>query len=99
MTGVTIHVHGSNGVLVSAAQAGPFDSVLTVSGLTVNGGSSRETATLYFKAPSTTKPAGTDLLSAHIENWLGNFDHFFTNHTNNAPVEPGAHYKDAVNAS
>jgi hypothetical protein len=99
MTGVTLHVHSFSGALVSTAQAGPFTSSLAiVSGLTVNGGGSRDTATLYFKAPATTKPEGTQLLSAHIENWSGNFDHYFSNHTNNGPTPAGGIYESAVSA-
>jgi hypothetical protein len=99
MTGLSIHVHGSNGALVATAQAGPFNSVITVSGLTVNGGGSRDTGTLYFKAPSTAKPAGTELLSAHVEDWFGDFNHYFSNHTNNAPVQPESRFESSVIAS
>jgi hypothetical protein len=99
MTGVSLHVHGANGALVSAAQAGPFTSLITVAGLTVNGGGSRDTATLYFKAPSTTKPAGTDLLSTHVEDWNGNFDHYFTNHTSNGVTPATGHYESEVSPS
>jgi hypothetical protein len=99
MTGVSLHVHGENGALVATAQAGPFNSVITVSGLTVNGGGSRDTGTLYFKAPSATKPAGTDLLSTHVEDWFGNFDHYFTNHTNNGTTPATGHYENAVSPS
>jgi hypothetical protein len=99
MTGVTLHVHGDNGTLVATTATGPFTSVVSVAGLTVNGGGSRDTGVLYFKAPSSTRPAGTDLLSTHVEEWFGNFDHYFTNHTNNAAVPANGHYENSVNAS
>jgi hypothetical protein len=99
MTGVSLHVHGENGALVATAQAGPFNSVITVSGLTVNGGGSRDTGTFYCKVPSTTKPAGTDLLSTDVEDWLGNFDHYFTNHTNNGTTPANGHYENSVSPS
>jgi hypothetical protein len=99
MTGVTLHVHGDNGALVATAATGPFTSVISVSGLTVNGGGSRDTGTLYFKAPSSVKAAGTDLLSTHIEEWFGNFDHYFSNHTNGGTTPASGHYENSVNAS
>src|SRR5262245_45040127 len=98
MTGVSLHVHGLNGALVSAAQAGPYSGTITVSGLTVNAGTpgnTQTTATLYFQAPSTPRAAGTDLVSTHVHEWNANFNHYFTNHTNesNTPLEV---YESAV---
>ena len=98
MTGVSLHVHGLNGARVSAAQAGPFTDTITVSGLTVNAGTPGNvfrTVTLYFQAPSTPKPAGTDLVSTHVSEWNANFNHYFTNHTNESNT-PLATYESEV---
>jgi hypothetical protein len=96
MTGVSIHVHAENGAVVASLPQGPFstDKVI-VSGLTVNAGGSRDTAFLYFKAPPTTKPAGTNLLSFHVQDYTGDWNHMFANHTT-TPTGPSATYSAQV---
>lgn len=96
MTGIELHINGLNGATVSTDPAGPFFNTLTVGNLSVNGGgSSNKTAWRYFKAPTTVKPAGTDLVSAHINDWSGNLDHLFGNHTNHT-FTPSANYEAQV---
>lgn len=91
MTNVSLHVSGVNGVLVSTNPAGPFEATITTGNLSISGGgSSAKTAYLYFK-PTAVKPAGTNLVTAHIADWLANFDHFFNNHTRHAATPLGAH--------
>ena len=91
MTNVSLHIEALNGALVSSVETGPFFTGITFGALTVNGGASQDTATLYFKAPSVTKPAGTTMLRAHIGDWDANLDHMFDNHTNHAPLPEGAY--------
>lgn len=92
MTGVSLHVTGKNGATVSAAAAGPFTvGPITTGSLTVNGGGSQKTGYLYFKAPSTAKPAGTEMVDAHIADFSGNFDHMFSNHTNHSLLPEGSY--------
>jgi hypothetical protein len=84
MTDVFLHVNGDNGAIASFSPTTGFDKDLTlkVGPLKVDGGDGTATTDfLYFKAPPTTKAAGTSLLGAHIFDWNGNFDHYFTNHT------------------
>jgi hypothetical protein len=93
MTDVSLHVNGKNGAFVSFNPDKGFakDKTLLVDSLSVNGGgASNTTSYLYFKAPPAAMPAGTELVEAHIFDWNGNFDHYFTNHTkdeDNATVE------------
>jgi len=85
MTDVFVHVNGKNGAHVSFHSDKGFakDKTLKVGPFDVNaGGASNTTGVLYFKAPPGAKPAGTELLEAHIFDWNGNFDHYFTSHTN-----------------
>jgi hypothetical protein len=85
MTDVYVHVNGKNGAHVSFNPDKGFakDKTLKVGPLSVNGGgASNSTSYLYFKAPAGAKPAGTELLETHIFDWSGNFDHYFSNHTN-----------------
>ena len=96
MTGLSLHVNGRNGATVSLSSNGPFVSGITVSGLTVNGGASLDTNTIYFKAPPTTKPAGTELLEFHVAEWFGDWVHMFGNHTNHS--DASSTYSNAVNA-
>jgi hypothetical protein len=91
MTGVSLHVQGNNGALVSASPAGPFTSLITAGSFTVNGGGSQDSATLYFQAPSVAKPAGTQLVNAHIADFSANFEHFFTNHTPHSITPEGVY--------
>ena len=95
MTNVELHVNGANGATIGTNPAGPFQPGITTGSLTVNGGGSQKTGFLYFKAPSSQKPAGTDLVTAHIANWFGNLDHMFNNHTIHAPT-PAAVYEAQV---
>jgi hypothetical protein len=97
MNAVSLHVTGQNGALIGTAAAGPFSgSTQTIGSLSVpGGGSSAKTAYIYFKAPPSTKPAGTDLVAAHVADFSADFNHFFTNHTLHAPT-PEAVYEAQV---
>ena len=53
---------------------------------------------LYFKAPSTAKAAGTDLLRTHVEDWIGDLNHYFANHTTGGTPD-GATPTNAVSPS
>ena len=67
MTDVSLHVLGVNDTVVNFFSSGVFaPSITTSANLTVNGGSSATSSYLYFKAPSSAKPAGTKLLEAHV---------------------------------
>jgi hypothetical protein len=89
MSNVSLHVLGLNGTKVrekplAGETPGAFVVGMVVGDLNPNGGGdSRTTRVLQFKAPPDTKPAGTQLLHAHVENWDAEtaFDHFFSNHT------------------
>ena len=92
MTSVSLHVQGVNGATVSTAAAGPFATLITTGSLNVNGGgSTQKSAYLYFKAPTTAKPAGTQLATAHIADYNSNMDHMFTNHTIHSPLPEAAY--------
>jgi hypothetical protein len=81
MTSVSLDIDGKNGTLVSTAAAGPWSSSITVNGLTVNAKTSRDSTSLYFKAPAEEKPALTTLVSCHVRDWKANLDYIFTNRT------------------
>lgn len=98
MTGVSLHVFGLNGTQVSlSATTGFTTGTLTVGSLSVGGGGgSQKTDYVYFKAPSSAKPAGTLLVEAHIGDWNGNFEHYFTNHTKDDLHAPKGTYSAQV---
>jgi hypothetical protein len=81
MTTVSLDIDGKNGTLVSTAQAGPWSSSITVNNLTVNAKTSRDTASLYFKAPPEEKPAFTTLINCHVKDWAANMNYMFTQRT------------------
>ncbi|HEY1366317.1 MAG TPA: hypothetical protein VGF23_04355 [Gaiellaceae bacterium] len=95
MSGVTLHVHGLNGVDVSTSSAGPWSDTAILSGLSIAGGSSKDTNNLYFKAPPSQRAAGTQLVSSHIYAWFGDWNHMFDNHTNGSETPSGV-YTDQV---
>jgi hypothetical protein len=66
MTNVELHVHGANGALVGATSTGPWEPTVIPATLAVGVGDSEETDFVYFKAPSSQKPAGTVLVTAHV---------------------------------
>lgn len=92
MTGVSLHIQGANGAQVSTAAAGPFSNLITAGNLTVNGhGGQQDTVNLFFKAPNVPKPAGTQLVSAHINGYDANLDHILVDHTGHSTVPAGSH--------
>ena len=96
MTGVSLHIHGLNGATVSTLAAGPFSGAITFGNLTVNAhGGQQDTVNLFFKAPNTAKPAGTDLVKAHIQGWNGSLNHILQDHSG-AAEPPAAIYENQV---
>jgi hypothetical protein len=86
MTQVSLHVRGLNDVLVSKTAVGGFVSGFYSddAGLLIDidgGGQSTKTDYFYFKPTDDTDNTVMDLVTAHIYDWYGNFQHFFTNHT------------------
>jgi hypothetical protein len=81
MTGVSLRAAGSNGTEISTSLNGSYFGGVTAGSYTVNGGSSVTSSYFYFEAPSTIKPANTQLIEAHVADWTGNWDHMFSNHT------------------
>lgn len=71
MSNVELHVLGQNDTLISTTgPAGPFlAGYQTFGALTVNAGGSQKSGSLYLKAPTQKKAAGTDLVAVHINNW------------------------------
>jgi len=83
MTGVSLHVQGLNGTLVSEDPVTGFANDMVVASLNPpGGGESRQTKFFYFKpGTAANPPVNTPLLNAHIHDWGANFDHYFSNHT------------------
>ena len=100
MTGVTVHVLGTSGVEVSLSPTTGFTTgTVTPGPMTVNGGGSQRSAYVYFKS-NVVKPAGSQLLEVHFDGWTGgNFDHMFSNHTQENLHDPRGTYSAQVHAS
>jgi hypothetical protein len=82
MTGISLHVFGENQAQVSTNAAGPWSSAITFGNLTVNAhGGQQDTVDLFFKAPAAIKPAGTVLVSAHINTFDVNLNDVLLNHS------------------
>lgn len=97
MTDVSLRVAGSNGTEVSTSLNGSYFGGLTTGSYTINGGSSVTSSYFYFEAPSTEKPANTQLVVAHVADWTGNWDHMFSNHTpDGSYLEPTGRYSAQV---
>ncbi len=97
MTGVSLHVEGSNGTEIATSLNGVYLGAWTTGSYTVDGGSSVTSSDLYFEAPSTPKPANTQLVVAHVANWTGNWDHMFSEHTpDGRDVAPTGRYSAQV---
>lgn len=85
LTGVTLHVEGQHGATVSLSAAGPFVASLASPIIAaVNAHGSQDSANLFFKAPSTTRPAGTDLVRVHISGYDVNLSHILNSHSGHA---------------
>lgn len=84
MINVALHITGSNGAQVRAKLDEELADGIVVGNFTVGAaGGIHETKFYHFRAPPDEKPAGTGLVNAHINDWNGNFDQYFTNHTKN----------------
>jgi hypothetical protein len=90
MTGVSFHVIGQNGAQVSTNAVGPWSGSIVFGNLNVNShGGQQDTVNLFYKAPSTAKPAGTVLVSAHINGFDVNLNDILLNHSGH-PLTPQA---------
>jgi hypothetical protein len=91
MTDVSLHIKGLNGATVRekalpGQKPNDFGPEMIVGNLNPSGeGGSRISAVFQFRAPDAEKPAGTQLVHAHVQDWnaAAGFDHFFTAHTKN----------------
>ena len=91
LTGVTLHVNGRNGAKIGLLPQGPWFNQLTTLPMTVNAsGLSEDTVMLYLKAPSDPKPAGTELVEAHINDYTPSLLHIFESHSNHTTVPSGS---------
>jgi len=96
MTGVSLRIQGQNGATVSTTSAGPFSSSINFGNLSLNGhGGQQDTVNLFFKAPSTIKPAGTQLVTAQIAGFDVNLNHILIDHTLGSSSPTGI-YTDQV---
>jgi hypothetical protein len=82
MVGVTLHIEGQNGAVVSKTAAGPWSPSIISGSLTVHAhGTPQDTEKLFFKAPGAVKAAGTALVRAHIQTFDANLDHILNDHS------------------
>ncbi|MGH7494119.1 MAG: hypothetical protein ACREOO_17220 [bacterium] len=82
MTGISLHINGNNGAKVSKSSTGPFSDEIVFGNLVVNGhGGQQDTEKLFFKAPANQKPAGTELIEAHLNSWNANLAHILDGHS------------------
>ncbi|WP_224367492.1 hypothetical protein [Hyalangium versicolor] len=88
MTGVFLQIESQNGALISKSPAGPWQSSVLSSALTVNAHGAQKTAFLYFKAPGVPKPAGTTLVKTHIYTFDANLTDLLNTHSgqSNSPA-------------
>jgi hypothetical protein len=97
MTNVGLRVAGSNGTEVATSLNGSYSGGLTTGAYSISGGSSVTSSYFYFEAPTSQKPANTLLVVAHVADWTGNWDHMFSNHTQDgSDVEPTGRYSAQV---
>ena len=101
MTNVSLHILGLNGAKVRETPADTFEEGMIVGDLNPVGGGGVSTSRAFqFKAPAEEKPAGTQLLHAHVQAWNceGGFDHFFSNHTkdDNEAQELGIYLPEGI---
>ena len=92
MTGVSLRIQGENGATVSTTSTGPFSSSINFGNLSLAGhGGQQDTVNLFFKAPSTTRPAGTKLITAQIAGFDVNLNHILIDHTLGSSSPTGTH--------
>ncbi len=104
MTNVSLHILGLNGAKVRETPSDTFEEGMIVGDLNPVGGGGVSTSRAFqFKAPAEEKPAGTQLLHAHVQEWdcEGGFEHFFSNHTkdDNEAQELGISYPRAFHTA
>ena len=95
LTELQLHVTGLNDVLVSTSATGPWSSGLYFGSLTVNAGSTQDTVNLFFKAPASSKPAGSDLVNAHVNDFKVNLNHLLNDFGSHS-TSPAAVYSAQV---
>jgi hypothetical protein len=81
MTHVSLLIKGLNGTTVSESATGSFGDSMVVADLNPPGDDFRTTNFYFFKAPQVDKTVTKDLVQVQINDWNGNFDHYFSNHT------------------
>ncbi|MGH9381195.1 MAG: hypothetical protein ACRD2Z_11355 [Thermoanaerobaculia bacterium] len=103
MTDVSLKVRGLNGTLVKTGGAADFDyrdeltigmdseTIVGQGGVSLTQGSK-----LRFKAPASTKPAGTQLFKATIAGWNGSLVRILNGHSHAEDVAPAGTYSDQV---
>lgn len=103
MTDVTLKVRGLNGAQVKTGGAADFDfrDELTIGmdseTVVGQGGSSlTQGSKLEFKAPANTKPAGTPLFKATLDNWNGSLVRILNGHSHGDDDAPAGTYSDEV---
>jgi len=75
MTDVILTISGRNGAKVSANYGGQYKAAIRTEPMAVLAHQVIDTVDLYCKAPGIVQPAGTELVVAKIENWIGNLDY------------------------
>jgi hypothetical protein len=90
LTNVRLRIVGQNGATVGTSVSGPFvASLLAPTIAAVNAHGSQDTVNLFFKAPSTPRPAGTDLIKVHIADYDVNLNHILNNLSTQSAVPVG----------
>lgn len=72
MNDVHLIVTGENGAAVSNSPIGPFQDSFSPGTLDIPAHDSAKTGALFMRAPSTPRPAGTQLLGIRVREWDAN---------------------------
>lgn len=75
LTGLTIHIEGQNGVMVSTAPAGPWVSSVFTDTRDVDAYEQKDGAYYYFKAPASPTTGSVDLVRAHVSSYDANLNY------------------------
>jgi hypothetical protein len=97
MKDVKLRIAAVNGAKVKGAGAADvFDGEAFANTIvTVGGHENKKTENLHLKAPPATKPAGTDLVEAFVDDWNALWT-YTLNHESGASTDPSAAYEAQV---
>jgi hypothetical protein len=103
LTNVRLRIRGKNGAKVKGngaiAQFASETVTNTIDRIQGhNGNSLQTTEALFLKAPAGTKPAGTDLVEAFVEEYDADVDHLLVSHTRPSETANGT-FESQVNAA